>query len=585
MSLKSISAKKFVKDTGTNKQLFVFVGSDNSQVSSNSRKADFDLWNKSDFSVRIGQNSVIPIVPNIKWNAKRNYIPWSSTNTNTGAYYVYNDANQYVYLCISDNALNRTDFRGQNVSNVRPTHIVGAQTYSDGYTWKPLYKITPSLERFVTSNWIPVVSFDLFDDENQQNQLTQSQQFCDDSSISEIGKCAIYSKKPLSTDNVSSTIEYKVGDLFTTGISMSCKDCYYLGKNNDNFITKFYSISETVDTTLTIEDEYTKIGNLITQNQITTSSPYYYLYNVNTEDNVEEGSIISAFIDLSSFTTKQLLVSQENPSLILGSNSGINGEIKLKTTNIGGDFIINGIEITNPGSGYKDILLGIDQSILLGISSTNFIPSISVNLDVVDGLAFDPVEVLNAEHVMVDARLEKTSLENAGILLPESLNFFSLIENPKGISGGTASDEIITGSNLNKKLDYIFRTTTKVKSEVAVVPTVPDEELILDESYLTLLNTSSSVKTEKVLVGGKRQIGITQEAELKSVNYNEIDSLVSTVLYDPVLNDFQEIKQIVAKPVFQQFTGKVLSSTKLNTALNISDTESVIIRINMIKGM
>lgn len=585
MSLKSINAKQFVKDTGANKQLFVFAGSDNSNVSSDSKKTEFDLWNKSDFSLRVGRNSVIPIVPNIKWNAKRNYIPWSSTSVNTGAYYAYNDANQYVYLCISDNESNRSDFRGNNVSNIRPTHTVGAQKYADGYTWKPLYKITPSLERFVTSSWIPVVSFDLFDDETQQNQLSQTQEFCDDSSITEIGKCAIYAKTPLSTDNISSTTEYKVGDLFSTGISMSCKDCYYLGKNSDNFITKFYSSSETVDSTLTVEDEYAKIGNLIAQNQITTSSPYYYLYNVNTGDNVEEGSIISAFIDLSSFTTKQLLVSQENPSLDIASNSGVNGEIKLKTVNISGQLVIDGIEVINSGSGYKDILLGIDPSILLGICASNLIPKITVNLDVVDGLAFDPVEVLNAEHVMIDARIEKKTLEDSGILLPESLNFFSLLENPRGISGGTASEEIITGSNLNKKLDYVFRTTTKIKTETAVIATVPDEDLILDESYLTMLDTPQNVTTKKSLIAAKQQIGITQEAELKSVNYNEIDSLVSSVLYDPVLDDYQEIKQIVEKPVFQQFSGKILSTTKLNTALNISDTDSVIIRINMIKGM
>ena len=98
MSIKSTTIKNYIKDVGTKNQLFVFVGSDTKSTTSNSNQASLDVWKQSDFSIKVGQNSIYPVVPNVKWIQKRPYIPWSGTTENTGNYYVYNDQNQYVYL-------------------------------------------------------------------------------------------------------------------------------------------------------------------------------------------------------------------------------------------------------------------------------------------------------------------------------------------------------------------------------------------------------------------------------------------------------------------------------------------------------
>lgn len=587
MSIKSTTIKNFIKDIGTKKQLFVFVGSDNSQATSNSNQSALDVWKQSDFSIRVGQSSVYPVVPNIKWIQKRPYIPWSGTTENSGNYYVYNDQNQYIYLCISDNNLNRKDLIGENVSNIRPYHTSGIQTYSDGYSWKPLYRITPSIERFITSKWMPVISFELFDSENQKNQLLQTREFCDNNTA-EVGQCGVYAKMSLNTDDDSGTFEYEKGDLFTIADSISCSDCYYLMKNNDKFVSRFYSSSETVPTTITIVDEYTEIGQLINQNQISTASPYYYLYQVNTNDSVEEGSIISAFIDLSSLSESDLIVTEENPELTLTSNTGTGGRIRLLTKLLNSSYVINGIEVIERGSGYTDVTLSIDSSILsASLTSLTLISKISINLDVIDGLAFDPVSILNAQHVMIDARIDKTSLDSSGIILPSSVNMFGLVEDPRGNS---LSSDIVTGSNLNKKLDYIFRTTVKAEvSNISSSSLLPAADEEYDISYgidgETFTNTNTKVSGSLDVSSGPTYISYT---EFKNLDYTKAQDLVGSSLVGPTNGSSKggsSIISILDTPVFVQYTGKVLSTTKLETDLPIADVDSVIVRINIVKGL
>ena len=381
MSIKSNNVKTFIKDAGTKNQLFVFAGSDTSNTTSNSNQSTIDVWRQSDFSVRVGQNSLSPVVPNIKWTPTIPYRPWSSIKQNTENYYAYNNQNGYVYLCISDNTDNRSDLFGNFVSKVRPTHTTGIVRYSDGYSWKPLYKITPTIERFITSKWIPVISFDTFDSDDLQVQLQQTRTFCDDSATTEIGKCALYSKNAISTDGDDGTIEFEKGELFTVAYDIKCSDCFYLSKNNDSFVGVFYSDGETVESNIDIVDKYDEIGSLISQNKLSSASPYYYLYDVNTNDNLEEGSIVSVFIDLSSFSRKQLVALVENPELTVSSNSGSGGKIRLKTILQDDQYIINGIELLSVGSGYKDISVTLDSGYVTGnLDTTLFVSKIEINL-------------------------------------------------------------------------------------------------------------------------------------------------------------------------------------------------------------
>ena len=577
MSIKSNNVKKFITDAGSRNQLFVFVGSEDASVASNSNQSGIDLWRQSDFSVRVGQNSLSAVIANVRWSKSNAYLAWSSVSSNSNNFYAYNTENNYVYLCISNNDKNRKDIQ-DNVSTIRPTHTAGIVRYADGYAWRPMYKVTAGLERFVSSSWIPVISLDNFDSEDQKTQLEQAQDRCGVGFTTVSGNCAIYAKKPLSTDDDEDTIEYQKGDLFTTAENITCGDCYYLMRNNENFVSVFYDDGDTIPTSITINDKFTEIGNLISSNQLTTSSPYWYLYQCNVNDNLEEGSIVSVAIDLSSFNKKQLTVESANPELTITSNTGSGGRIRLLTSILEDNYVIDGIEIISVGSGYKDITVTVSEGILsAALDESVLAAAIEVNLDTIDGLGFDPVTVLGSQHVMIDARLEKQDIEDAGILLPENVNFFGLIENPTGLS---TSDVVTTGSDLNKKLDYIFRTT--VKANITYTRGGLPET---DEKYTITYTKGSTDKTiYEGKVGGVSATGATTEiVELKNILYADADDMADGELTSTSKD--ATITSIVSKPVFQQYTGNILSTTKLASNLPISDIDSVIIRINMVKGM
>jgi hypothetical protein len=591
MSTKTQNVKNFIKETGTNNQLFVFAGYNPNPTITDSTQSSIELWNYSDFSVRVGQNSLIPVTPYVKWVEKKPYNSWSSTGVNTGNYYAYNDQNGYVYLCISNNEDNRSDISGQNVSNIRPTHTAGIQKYNDGYSWKPLYKVTPSIERFVTSSWLPVVSFDLFDNSSQRTLNQQTKRFCKEGAIGteEIGKCAIYAKVPLNTDDDAGSTEFQAGDLFTVAEEVSCARCFYMMYQNDKFISVFYENSDVVPNTTIVSENYDLITSLIESSEITTSSPYYYLHEINQNDGLDDGAIVSAFIDLSGFSRSQLVANVENPEFTITSNSGVGGRIRLKTTKVENTFIISGIEVLSPGSYYKDITLDIDP-LAIEMDVDMLLSVIDVNLDTIDGLGFDPVTILKAEHVMIDSRIEKKILEDSSIIIPDKLNFFGLVQNPTSLVG---TNEITSGSNYNKKADIVYRTTVKAKIVNNTAAQLPEPEETFDVPEGIEVGpvpppdiTSSTV--DKVLIGGVGEVGLSGpsfviSAELKNVAYSKASYLVGTSL-DGDKSDNQ-ISQILATPEFVQYTGKILTSKKLNSDLPISDVDSVIIRINMVKGM
>ncbi len=599
MSIKSTSVKNYINDCGVKTQIFAFAGYDPNIISSNATQGAINLWNYSDFAVRVGKNSLCAVVPYVKWVAKKPYRPWSSSEPNAGNYYAYNDQNGYVYLCISDNATNRTDLRGGNVSNVRPTHTAGIQTYSDGYSWKPLYRITPSFQRFITASWLPVISFDTFDDSPKQTQLKITQNFCTEaSSTGETGSCAIYAKIPLSTDDDAGTIEYQIGDLFTTTTNITCSDCHYLMYLNEKFKSVFYPSGETIPDSIEILDNYSLVGSLIANNELSQSSPYYYLYDINQNDTLGEGGIVSAFIDLSGFDSSDLTTTVANPEFQIISNSGRDGRIRLKTTIYNNNYLINGIEVIDAGSYYKDIKLVMDES-LISIDSNTLVSAITVNLDTIDGLGFDPVSVLDAQHVMIDTRIEKKLVEDSNILLPNTLNFFGMIENP--LSETAVGSQWISGSDQNVKDDIIYRTTVQARVSNVSAGLLPDsnENYDFGDDIAIPVVTSplpdvqgpqiTSATTKDILIGGVSPIGSTaSKVEFKNLLYKKSEYLVGATMAgtgeaSTKVNSL--VDDILSVPEFVQYSGRPVSTKKLNSELNLSDTDSVIIRINMIKGM
>lgn len=584
MSTKTENVKTFINQVGKENQLFLFVGnSTNTDASSNSAKATIDTWKESDFSIKLGKDNVIAVVPKIKWVRNRSYSPWDSYGQANSNNYIYNDNNGYVYLCISDDADNRADLSGNKGSYNIPSHISGDYTYDDGYTWKALYKITPSLEKFVTETWIPVISFDTYETGDKSSPFAQLQSSCSPYSAEEDGNCAIYYKENTQYYNKLGTLtNSNKGSRSAIFTNLSCSECYQLFANHPIYTSRFYK--KTTDLTIDIKDTSDIVGDLISQNIISTASPYYYLYYANA-NSPDEGYVVSANIDLSAFDLSERKISAENPELTVISNTGVGASIILKTYlgNDGNNYV-TGIQVVSGGSGYKDIAISLTSANLLGAKTAeDLISNIKINLDDVDGLGFDPMKALNVQHTMIDVRVDKHTLQTSNVSVPSSINFYSLIQNPK--YGSNTAFQYQAGSSENKYQTTVTRTTTKITIALGgkSAPVQNSNMTIIDSTGKVVNNLGIAQATNTVdFLGPIPSFADEAEMELKQIEYTDNVNLAGgTIISD---GESYTILSLDATPNLVQYSGKVLSSTK-TTAIAIQDTDTALIRINMVKGM
>jgi hypothetical protein len=224
----------------------------------------------------------------------------------------------------------------------------------------------------------------------------------------------------------------------------------------------------------------------------------------------------------------------------------------------------------------------MDSSVFVDGSVKDLIISaIEVNLDKIDGLGFDPVNVLDAQHLMIDVKIEKTQLEvpKVTIALPESFNFFGLVSNPEEIApNGT---QIVAGTNQNKKTDTLYRASTKVLLGRVSTNPLPNTGESVDIEYT---KNGQNITSKGAKVSGIQVLtSTTRNAELSNIQYNIADDLVGAKVYTSS-SEYSTITAVVEQPDFVQYTGSILSTTKTNN-LQIDDPDTVIIRINMVKGM
>lgn len=575
MNSKVENIKNFINETGRENQLFLFIGATTKDSKSNSAATEIETWKESDFALKLAKDNLIPVVANIKWSKSKTYTTWDASIENNGDYYAYNESNGYVYLCLSNNLENRIDLEGKIASVNIPTHVSGDYTYSDGYTWKALYKITPNLEKFVSDKWIPVVSFDIFDPIDKNNVHTQMDKFCYPNSNGISGNCSIYFKQNFQYyDAIGNIVNAIKGSKFYTFENLTCDRCFNMFKDHPTYISSFSLLDN--PTTIEIKDTYDIVGELIASNQIPPSSPYYYLYQAN-QKSPNEGYIVSAKIDLSTFQEKDRAITAENPELTLLSNSGSGGKIRLKTYSYEDKNYIYGIEIISNGSGYRDLKLDLTTATLSGTKTVqDLLSTIKINLDEIDGLGFDPMKILNSYHVMIDARIDKPTLNSSNLSIPTSINFYSLIQNPKYTNN---SFESVAGATENKYISTLYRTTTKLILSTPTENPDSDSEATITKEDGTILR---DLKITNVTPADTFTITSTAKAELKGIEYTQINNLINSSI---TINGTPfTIQGIDLSPSLVQYSGKILSTNK-TSSIQVDDVDTALIRINMVKGM
>lgn len=570
---------------GSKDQTYILVGNTKKSVlSDNTIQSDGTLWTDSELAYRVSRNDVVAVVTNYTWAKGNIYVPWSSEEPNTSKFYAYNKTNGIVYLCLTNNTLNRKDLIYSNVSNIPPSHEYGTQVYADGYTWLALYKITPSLIRFVSTNWLPVVSLNDYIDNEFTTKYSEISFFCDGSPGS-TGNCGVYFKENTLIPTSESTNDtYIKGDLYTTISNITCSECFNLFTNDDsNFISDYFG-SQTPTDTIEIKTPLEKIEELINTSVISTASPYYWLYQAQV-NGPKDGSIISCFIDLKDFLPSQLYVTQENPVLTLTSSTGHGAIIRLKTyKNSAKKIIINGIEIIDGGYAYKDYKLAIPSGLLEAGSITDelLISSINLNIDYVDFLGTDPVTTLGASHILTNARINIDELAVSQITIPDQINFYGIVVNPlerettKTINPQTKTqtnpNEIVAGQTLGKYKSTIL--TNNIKVTLETTPT----EVIQKGSEVVLESSIDEVtKTDFATVKSKEDTTIFEISDINENNLVELDKLI--------INEEKIAVDEYQLPPLVQYSGKITNSRKINTINIGNSTNTKVINITNISSI
>ena len=438
----------YINKIGREKYPYLLIGkTESTDINNNTSRLFIDGFRDADVTYKVTRNDVSGVIENVQWSRSKMFVPWKSNLTETQTnYYVYNSQNQFVYLCVSNNEDNRSDLTGQ-VSTVRPTHTSGIQEYSDGFSWLPVYKVTGGMQKFVSSNWIPVISLENFEEPTQGTTPWEKvNYFCNSSPTTE-GFCAVYVNKTKSIPTSSSTYDYyTAGDLYTT-FEGTCSECYFSFNENldDDYTSVFYTNQADIEPSIEVLGKIDLVASLISQGKITVNSPYYALYQTWLQNGIEDGGIISVLIDLSGMTETELVTNVENPSIRVISSTGSGAQIKIKTfINESKNYQIKGIELISHGQDYKDFVLEMQNTSDFNITEADLISRITINLDRADLLGLDPSQMFNCKNMMTNVSFGNQELNNSNVDFPSAINFYSLIENPTRVDNN--DNEVIAGT-------------------------------------------------------------------------------------------------------------------------------------------
>ena len=438
----------YINKIGREKYPYLLIGkTESTDINNNTSRLFIDGFRDADVTYKVTRNDVSGVIENVQWSRSKMFVPWKSNLTETQTnYYVYNSQNQFVYLCVSNNEDNRSDLTGQ-VSTVRPTHTSGIQEYSDGFSWLPVYKVTGGMQKFVSSNWIPVISLENFEEPTQGTTPWEKVNYFCNSSPTTDGFCAVYVNKTKSIPTSSSTYDYyTAGDLYTT-FEGTCSECYFSFNENldDDYTSVFYTNQADIEPSIEVLGKIDLVASLISQGKITVNSPYYALYQTWLQNGIEDGGVISVFIDLSGMTETELVTNVENPSIRVISSTGSGAQIKIKTfINESKNYQIKGIELISHGQDYKDFVLEMQNTSDFNITEADLISRITINLDRADLLGLDPSQMFNCKNMMTNVSFGNQELNNSNVDFPSAINFYSLIENPTRVDNN--DNEVIAGT-------------------------------------------------------------------------------------------------------------------------------------------
>ena len=317
---------------------------------------DFDSKYDPTVIKRISENEKISIALNNVWQYGKIYNPYES-NVSTN-YYVLNELNNIVYICLSNN-INNIKNDQSNPSIFVPTiETPQIQKLDDGYSWFPVFRVDLSHYNFLSKTDLPIPQIRINNDYNTFSDKYNS--LCS-SGITSFGTCCLYFKEA-GYDDISGITHIK-GQLSNENVFSTCYDCQKLGdalKREARFSPLVGTTGITLGSTggcpgcaknVVIKGTLSDLEDNI--NEIMIGSSNEFAYNCMSTFSSNAG-IMTAVIDLDSLTLQQRTITTENPIVNIIDVDGTGALVKLRTTQISyNEYRIIGIEIISSGTGYS----------------------------------------------------------------------------------------------------------------------------------------------------------------------------------------------------------------------------------------
>lgn len=331
--------------------LFLVLGAGISGDSS----TNFNPETNSVFGKRIAEYEKIFIGKNNIWQSGKKYNQWSPDVAEN--YYVLNDNNNVVYLCVSNNINNLINY-DTNVSSVLPTHTTPTiNQSSDGYSWIPLFRVNFTQLQHISNTDLPIPKIQLTQIYGTFEEKYSS--LCSSGTTS-FGSCCLYFKE--NTKDEILNIVYEKGELTNETILSTCYECQkmsetlnrevlFLGGKTAGNITSSNGKNPLCPSTKIVK---TLLETLEANKFISIlGSSNEFAYNLLSTFTNNTG-IMASRIDLSILTEQDKTVSIANPLINIISPIGSGATLRLKTFQKSQySHEIMGIELLTSGSNYE----------------------------------------------------------------------------------------------------------------------------------------------------------------------------------------------------------------------------------------
>lgn len=536
--------EKYIKDFNKNSRISFYMGGVSGYDTNDADYSDIS------FVSLIPKNDISPMIRRIDWIKNQIYVPYNSLgNSENDLYYAYNKINGIVYLCLSNNSKNRVDLTKTSVSRIAPNHLVGIQTYEDGYRWAAIYKIDLSLQKFVTANQLPVpnVTEDYTSFTVTSSLDSLASQICG-SSAGNSGACCLYAPEK-TYDAGTKTYISKNG--LEQCIETSCWRCSEIaGRMDYNYVFQRGLSCASCSSTYTPTSKEDVILN-------TNPNPNTNLYVQSSNIKASKqsiGSILSVSIDFTDLPISQRIVQVENPSITVSGDGYAFSGYLITERNVEYGLVVVGLAVTSYGLGYSfinDISIGVDKS-------SRFTDRMKFIFDDPKGYATNPRDMFSATNLQYYISVKDYDVANA--INQRNFTSYGLIENIEDTDGN------IFGLNKNVSEPDSQRTLVKLQ--------------LRKKDASEILGTDFPAKDQAVIFSSKvrgKTVSFTKDSVDNTLGVLEVSSKSQLFVANTTLNIKDESGKMseylvisVDKPSINTNTGRKIFSNTFN--YNISDT-------------